>query len=202
MKKILLGLSLVALSVPVWSGAAALAQDFKKGWDAYEEDDYATALNELLPLAKEGDSEAQYLVGTIFQDGNGVPQDFSEAAEWYLLAAEQNYASAQFNLGAMYYLGNGVPQDYEAAFKWFRLSAKSGIASAQSALGLLYRFGDAVPQDNIRSHMWYNIASANGDTDAGSFRDKIADNMTSADISKAQEMARECMNSDYENCGW
>ena len=50
--------------------------------------------------------------------------------------------------------------------------------------------------------MWNNIAAANGNKKAGEWRDKTAAKMTSADISKAQSMARECMNSNYKNCGW
>ena len=33
-------------------------------------------------------------------------------------------------------------------------------------------------------------------------KDKLAGLMTTADISKAQAMARECMSSDYKNCGY
>ena len=50
--------------------------------------------------------------------------------------------------------------------------------------------------------MWYNIASANGDKPAAEWRDKIAAKMTTADISKVQPMARECISSNYKNCGW
>jgi hypothetical protein len=50
--------------------------------------------------------------------------------------------------------------------------------------------------------MWFNIASANGEKTAGERREVIAGQMTPADISKAQSMARECMDSNYKNCGW
>jgi hypothetical protein len=50
--------------------------------------------------------------------------------------------------------------------------------------------------------MWFNIASALGDDDAAKNREIVANKMTAADISKAQAMARECMSSDYQKCGW
>ena len=50
--------------------------------------------------------------------------------------------------------------------------------------------------------MWYNIGAANGNERGGTNKDKIAKNMTSEDISKAQGMARECMNSNYQDCGY
>ena len=66
----------------------------------------------------------------------------------------------------------------------------------------MYEYGNGVLQDNTMAHMWYNIASANGHEKAGGYRDERAGLMTSADISKAQAMARECMNSGYTKCGY
>lgn len=81
--------------------------------------------------------------------------------------------------------------------KWYRLAAEQGDAEAQSHPGVSYEKCEGVLQDNIMAHMWYNIASANGHEEAGEWRDQRAGLMTSADISKAQAMARECMNSGY-----
>ena len=117
--------------------------------------------------------------------------DFATALKEWLPLAEQGRAVAQYNLGLMYDNGYGVPQDYAEAAKWYRLAAEQGIASAQNNLGVMYEYGEGVLQDNVRSHMWYNIAAANGAEDASRWRDKAAAKMTSADISKAQAMARE-----------
>jgi TPR repeat protein len=66
----------------------------------------------------------------------------------------------------------------------------------------MYGNGRGVLQDNVRAHMWYNIGAANGNALGGENRGKLADEMTSADISQAQAMARECMSSGYTDCGW
>jgi TPR repeat protein len=192
----------IAVAMTVLSVSSVLSQDFQKGLQAYDAGDYLTALKEFLPLADDGDAESQYLLGTIFQDGYGIPQDFTEAAKWYSFAADQNHASAQLNLAALYYLGNGVPQDYQAAYDWSRLSAIQSNESAQFTLGLLYQYGDAVEQNNTKSHMWYNIAYANGAKDAGEARDMVAGTMTPEAIAQAQGMARECVSSGYRTCGW
>ncbi|MCH8931814.1 MAG: sel1 repeat family protein, partial [Nitrospinae bacterium] len=55
--------------------------------------------------------------------GEGVPQDYAEAAKWYRKAAEQGDAEAQAMLGLMYLNGEGVPQENVQAHKWFNLSA-------------------------------------------------------------------------------
>jgi len=178
------------------------AQDFGKGFEAYEAGDFATALQEWTLLADQGDASAQTNLGNMYYKGRGVPQDDAEAVKWYRLAADQGDAGAQGVLATMYGKGQGVPQDYAEAVKWYRLAADQGDAGAQFILGIMYAEGRGVPQDYIMSHMWYNIASANRYKDAGEARDKIARLMTSIDISKAQAMARECVSSGYAKCGY
>jgi hypothetical protein len=66
----------------------------------------------------------------------------------------------------------------------------------------MYGNGLGVPQDNILAHMWYNIGGANGDEIGSENRDIAAKHMTPQDISTAQAMARDCMSSNYQNCGY
>ena len=58
----------------------------------------------------------------MYNNGEGVPQDYQEGLKWLRLAAEQGHSSAQFNLGMMYNNGEGVPQDYVYAHKWLNLA--------------------------------------------------------------------------------
>ena len=182
--------------------SVATAQDFDKGLQAYDAGDYQTALQEWLPLAEQGYVAAQNNLGLIYREGLGVPQDYAETAKWYRLAAEQGEARAQFALGWQFEKGKGVPQDYAEAVKWYRLAAEQGNAIAQNNLGLNYFMGNGVLQSIVLAHMWANIASANGAYGAGEWRDDLASQMTNADISEAQRMARECMSSNYQNCGY
>jgi hypothetical protein len=95
--------------------------------------------------AEQGDAEAQLNLGNGYYHGEGVPQDYAEAAKWNRLAAEQGHASAQYHLGFMYDNGQGVPQDYAEAVKWYRLAAEQGHAeglrtSVQSTFHATSRF--------------------------------------------------------------
>ncbi len=81
-------------------------------------------------MAEQGQAEAQYNLGDMYQLGLGVPRDYQEAAQWCRLAAEQGHAGAQALLGAMYYLGQGVPRDDALAHMWVTLAAAHGIAVA------------------------------------------------------------------------
>jgi TPR repeat protein len=59
----------------------------------------------------------------MYDEGQGVRQDHTEAMKWFNLAAAGGYAKAQLNLGIRYAQGEGVPQDYVQAHKWFNLAA-------------------------------------------------------------------------------
>ena len=72
--------------------------------------------------AEQGDASAQFNLGVMYYDGQGVKQDYFKAVEWYQKAAEQGDASAQFNLGFMYDEGRGVKQDYSKAKEYFGLA--------------------------------------------------------------------------------
>ena len=72
--------------------------------------------------ANAGDAAAQFNLGVMYANGEGVPQDDAQATAWYRKAADQGLARAQFNLGGMYATGEGVPQDYVEAHKWYNLA--------------------------------------------------------------------------------
>ena len=78
--------------------------------ESLEREDYETAYKLFLPLAEQGDADAQFNLGVMYDEGDGVPQDYKEAFKWYRLAAEQGDAFAQFELGVMYDERLGVPQ--------------------------------------------------------------------------------------------
>jgi len=108
--------------------------DIQKGDAAYESGDYATALREFTPLAKQDNAIAQYALGWMYYAGEGVAQDYKTAAKWLTLSAEQGFSLAQYNLGIWYINGEGVPQNNKIALKWFKLTAKQGNKDAQKAV--------------------------------------------------------------------
>ena len=110
-----LSLSTVSIGMS-WSG------DYQKGLDAAQNGNYTAALKEWRPLAEQGHSESQFVLGLLYRNGKGVEKDFSKAIKWYLLAAENGHAKAQAKLGYMYVNGEGVNKNYVRAYMWGRLS--------------------------------------------------------------------------------
>jgi hypothetical protein len=135
---------------------------YEAGLKAYRSKDYALALKEWMPLAKQGNVDVQVTVGSMYAKGNGVSQDYLQAFEWYNRAAQQGYALAQSHLGFMHYSGLGIPRDYGQALAWYRKAADQGDAWAQEHLAMLYAYGHGVPPDHKLAAEWFRKAAEQG----------------------------------------
>ena len=117
---------LFSISVFVGSSGVCWSAEFQKGFDAQERGDYATAIKEWTPLAKQGDVVAQYNLGLIYGQGKGIPKDYRKAVKWSTLAAEQGSPIAQTILSGYYFEGFWeLPIDYERAYMWASIAAMS-----------------------------------------------------------------------------
>ena len=168
----------------------ANAQNFNRGYFAYSDGDFATALKEWRPLAQRGSTLAQYNLGRMYFSGEGVDQDYKKAKEWFNLAAVQQYAPAQNSLGILYDKGLGVRRDYAEAVNWFRHGAEQGYTPAQISLGLQYADGHGVAKDYAEAVKWFNIAAELGEAAAPAYRDALIGLMTPDQVTTARKMAR------------
>jgi len=76
----------LTLAVLLGSAGMGWGADFQKGLDAVQRGDYTTALREWKPLAEQGVAFAQYNLGVMYDNGQGVPQDFVLSHMWFNLA--------------------------------------------------------------------------------------------------------------------
>ena len=116
--------SLFAVALIATAAAAGARSPMEQGWAAYERGDYELAVELIRPYAEDGDPEAQFKLGRMYQEGQGVQKDHGEAAKWYRRSAEAGQPFAQNNLGVMYKHGRGVKQDNVQAYFWFSLASK------------------------------------------------------------------------------
>jgi uncharacterized protein len=113
-------------------------------------------------LAERGDVESQVNLAVAYRDGSdGPPQDYAKAAHWFRLAAEQADPMAQYNLAIMYHEGTGVARDLVQAYVWYNLAA-SGFD-------------------------WKHLTRPS----ALAGRDRVAAQLSAAEIEYAQRMASE-----------
>ena len=89
------------------------------------------SLDSVKYAAGQEDAESQYALGTKYLLGDGVAQDYTDAAKWFPIAAEQGHIGAQYRLGMLYREGKGVPQYYLEAAEWCRKAAEQDYSMAQ-----------------------------------------------------------------------
>ena len=149
--------------------------------------------------AKQGHPISQYLLGTMYLEGEndlGIEQDYAKALEWYKKAANQDPLGIfQFGLGLVYAEGRGVEQDDAKALEWFRKAAAHDNAAAQYRLGLVYAEGRGVEQDDAKALEWFRKAATRGHV------------LSSYELAKmAQELAEEVQKATTEreiaNMAW
>lgn len=159
MKKIVVFIFAVCMSLS--------ANEFKEAVEAYNAGGYIKALNIFYPLAKQDNAKAQYNVGLIYANGQGVRKDLNAAQKWYEKAAKQGNAAAQYNLGLLYQsAGVNNPHAYEKAKYWYEKAVESGLREAYTNLGALYAQGLGVEKDPQKALELFEKSAALGDSAA------------------------------------
>lgn len=140
---------------------AAIPENLKPAVQALHKGDTKTAIRHLLPLAKAGDFNAQFMLVSAYQG-----KDEQRASHWLRTAAGNHHPGAAHILGLRYLQGNGVQEDPRLAMRWLRIAAEGGIQAAQLQLGLLYRNGPNTIQNDDRAAHWIGKAAHGGQAEA------------------------------------
>ena len=134
----------------------------------YDEDDEEKVLNNpktfewTEKVASQGDAQAQFYLGLMYENGQEVEKNDTKALEWYNRAAFQGDAQAQFAIGVMYSNGQGIEKNDAKAFYWYEKSALQGNAKAQFHLGLMYAQDHEIKQDDTKAFYWYEKSALQG----------------------------------------
>src|SRR5215471_1918743 len=122
----------------------------------------AQEISTITAQAEAGAAVAQRRLGAAYSKGDGVKQDYKQAAKWYERAATQGDPEAQDALGDLYDAGQGVPHDQAKGAEWYRKAAEQGVAGAQDNLAGMYAVGKTAPLDNAQAVRWYLEAAKQG----------------------------------------
>jgi TPR repeat protein len=132
--------------------------------DAYADDqnghqpDMAEAKKWYQMAAAQGEADAAYALGGMYDSGAGVAQDYAQAANWYRQAAAGGHAGAEYVLGSYSEHGTAMQQDDAGAARWYQQAACQGDASAAQALSDFYAQGRALPKDPMAADFWARAA--------------------------------------------
>jgi TPR repeat protein len=163
----------LALSAFVLTAVAAGGDDFEAGSAALARGDHRAAYEVWRPLAESGDPRAQFNVAMMHARGEGVAQDYVEAARWFVQAAEQGQAEAQARIGGMYAEGIGVERDDVEAARWLTEAAYQHHAASQYELGIMYANGQGVGRDYLAAYFWLQLAELQGFPDAAETKRQV-----------------------------
>ena len=134
---------------------------------------YAEALKKLRPLAKDGDTIAQYQLGLCYYNGWGVKQNQETASSWFKKSAVGGHVPAMFAMGFVYEEGKGVVVNSEEAVKWYRMAAAKGHADSLFHLGMMFDEGRGVNQSTKKALELLEKASQNGSEEAKKYLEQL-----------------------------
>lgn len=150
--------------------------------------DLVTRIDDARDMAEGADADTQYRLGLRYELAK--PADLREAVYWYRLAGAQHHPGALYRLCVLSDRGQGLTQDYHEALRWCRHAADQGHARAMLTVATYYDKARAVSRDKVQAHRWFNLAAAYGEPEGRRGRDRIAGEMTQAQIAEAQLLAR------------
>ncbi len=112
-----------------------------------------------MKLAKNGDAEAQFNVGEMYEIGFTVKQDKKEARYWISRSANQEHEAARFKLLYWDVERDGLKGKNTAKVKELNKLAEHGNAQAQYYLGKMYAYGIGVNKNIDVAIDWLNKAA-------------------------------------------
>lgn len=122
----------------------------------------AEAAEWLEKSANQGNMDAAYILGYIYQYNTGVAKDTGKAVTWLKKAADAGQVPAMVTLAVVYRTGDGVMRDRIKARDYYAKAAEMGNNNACAALGTMYMDGDGVPRDGKIALGWLKSAAASG----------------------------------------
>ena len=143
--------------------SAQLPDNYTMAVQYYNNKDYSQAQYLFRGEALKGDARAQFYLGEMYCNGDGVTKSITVAYTWYMKSARSGNADAQNRLGWMYRKGIGVDQSDREAFNWYKLSAKQGHYDSQARLGWFYESGRGVGKSYSEAAKWYLKSARQGD---------------------------------------
>ena len=104
--------------------------------------DKSVVIDWYLPAAQEGDTEAQYNLGFMYETGWGVPENTTEAIRWYREASEMQHDVAQLRLAMMTIVGVGIKSSMRDGLELLHQSAENGNRIAEILVQDMFDVGD------------------------------------------------------------
>ena len=136
-----------------------------------------------------GDWTSCFILGSMYETGETVAQDFARASELYARSCAKGVPQGCNRLGVMHFYGSGVPQNAQRAVELFLSSCRAGYADACNNLGFVLDVGRGIARDSVKALALFE-AACNGGEVPGCFNAGVlydAGRGAAADKNKAQQ---------------
>jgi len=157
---LVMGFLCVALPVSAAPGMADIA--FNRGVQAYSAGNVSGAVDDWRVASNAGHVGASWLLGNLYEQGKGIPQDRSMAFDFFLRAARGGHPDAAIKVAKIFQNGDaelGIKRDYKKALPMYERAALAAKAEAQYELGKMYAFGEGVQPSPSEALRWQLLAA-------------------------------------------
>ncbi|MDR9440297.1 MAG: peptidoglycan-binding protein [Halomonas sp.] len=127
-------IKILVLSLILFGSVGLASADYNDAMRHFEQQQYQQALQKFSDAARSGDADAQYMLGRLYEAGNGTAQDFVRAHKWYNLAAAHGHrhaAEARDSLAERMTAGQ-IAEAQQATRGWQPQETPSSQATPQS----------------------------------------------------------------------
>ena len=151
---------------------------------------YQQAIKYFQKAVELGDAKGYVNLGSLYEDGKGVKQDYSQTIKFYKKACDSNLAEACYGVANSYYSGKKIKQDFVSAKYYYEKACNAEYAASCAMLGVLYYYGEGVKKDVSSSEFFIMKACRLGDkTSCDSYK-----------TTKAVNLNKEHLNWLFDDC--
>ncbi|MCU0881132.1 MAG: hypothetical protein MUF14_00510 [Hyphomonadaceae bacterium] len=140
--------------------------------------DAAGAAALMRQAADAGSVAAQNELAGMYERGEGVPRDLTQARRLTERAAAAGSRRAQHNLGVYYTEGEAAARDYNRAQESFTAAARRGNTDSQYNLGAMAEQGLGREASRADAAYWYGVAGRGGDQEAARQAERVRAQLT------------------------
>ncbi len=115
----------------------------------------ATGLQLLRNSATNGFVPAMLNMGILYEGGEHLQRDYSEARHWFTMAAEKNNSEGLRHLGRHHHYGLGSARDLAKSVEYYRRAAELTNHAAMKSLGYMLMNGLGVNKDTDEARRWF-----------------------------------------------
>ncbi|MEX8497135.1 MAG: tetratricopeptide repeat protein [Leptothrix ochracea] len=139
----------------------------KEGLMAYMKGEHSTVIKTLAPLAKTGNTTAQYLTASSQLNAKPPLRDLAAGEATLLKLAAQGHVGAMRDLGKINTFVKS-PTNLPEAQKWLTEAAERGNDDAQNMLGVMLLSSDGgIKVDAVQAYKWLLLAAERGHVVSG-----------------------------------